>query len=75
MLDRHWRENKLYSYIFFLNLMLFVILIIIEKKRLILYVLIQKSGLGLRRVLNDIKIALKNKITITKLIYLYKEDE
>lgn len=23
----------------------------------------------------DIKIALKNKITITKLIYLYKEDE
>lgn len=74
MLDRHWRENKLYSYIFFLNLMLFVILIIIEK-RLILYELIQKSGLGLRRVLNDIKIALKNKITITKLIYLYKEDE
>lgn len=60
---------------FFLNLMLFVILIIIEKKRLILYVLIQKSGLGLRRVQNDIKIALKNKITITKLIYLYKEDE
>lgn len=54
MLDRHWRENKLYFYIFFLNLMLFVILIIIEK-RLILYVLIQKSGLGLRRVLNDIK--------------------
>lgn len=54
--------------------MLFVILIIIEK-RLILYELIQKSGLGLRRVLNDIKIALKNKITITKLIYLYKEDE